>query len=258
MLPKPTYTGGSPASRNASSSFGSGRSSGRIQAPVWTMSRSVSSFHGARSGSAASQGLVREDVVADVVDRGQADRRAAPVERLRVQRVDALRVLCPEHPVVGLAHGRLPAGPRRRREVPRRQPEDVEGREHVADAELLGDIPCSRRHQAGRDDCVTPLGRCGKCLEPRGDELRREPERGVRRRRLQPGRHGSRRWAERDERRAYAGEELRELLVRRRAHPDLCPELAQPEGEGREGLEVAPRAPRRQQDTHVVISQVGG
>ena len=50
MLPKPTYTGGVPASRNASNSAGSGRSSGRIHAPVCTTSRSVGSRHGTGSG----------------------------------------------------------------------------------------------------------------------------------------------------------------------------------------------------------------
>ena len=56
MLPKPTYTGGVPASRNASSSAGSGRSSGRIHAPVCTRSRSVMPFDGHRVASAASHG----------------------------------------------------------------------------------------------------------------------------------------------------------------------------------------------------------
>ena len=55
-LPKPTYTGGVPASRNASSSAGSGRSSGRIHAPVCTTSRSGDPGHGPRIGSAASHG----------------------------------------------------------------------------------------------------------------------------------------------------------------------------------------------------------
>ena len=56
MLPKPTYTGGGPASRNASSSAGSGRSSGRIHAPVCTTSSSAGSGQGASTGSAASHG----------------------------------------------------------------------------------------------------------------------------------------------------------------------------------------------------------
>lgn len=56
MLPKSTYTDGVPASRNATSSSGSGRSSGTIQGPVCTMSRSVGSCHGSRVGSVASHG----------------------------------------------------------------------------------------------------------------------------------------------------------------------------------------------------------
>jgi hypothetical protein len=50
MLPKPTWTGGSPASMNLSNSSGSGRSSGRIQAPVCTMSRSVGPSKGPGAG----------------------------------------------------------------------------------------------------------------------------------------------------------------------------------------------------------------
>src|SRR5664279_56262 len=57
MLPKPKYTGGSPASRNASSSGDSGRWSGRIHAPVWNTSRSEDPGQGANVGSAASHGL---------------------------------------------------------------------------------------------------------------------------------------------------------------------------------------------------------
>ena len=56
MLPKPTYTGGSPESRKAVSSAGSGRSSGRIHAPVCTTSSSEVSCHGPRIGSVASHG----------------------------------------------------------------------------------------------------------------------------------------------------------------------------------------------------------
>ncbi len=56
MLPKPTYTGGVPALRNATNSAGSARSSGRIHAPVCMTSRSADSCHGPRVGSAASQG----------------------------------------------------------------------------------------------------------------------------------------------------------------------------------------------------------
>ncbi|MEV1198853.1 hypothetical protein [Microbispora rosea] len=55
-LPKPTQTGGSPSSRNLSSSGGSGRRSGRIQAPVCTTPMSAGSGQGPSVGSAASQG----------------------------------------------------------------------------------------------------------------------------------------------------------------------------------------------------------
>ena len=122
MLPKPTYTGGAPASRNASRSAGSGRSSGRIHAPVCTTSRSGVACHGPRTGSAASHGPVGEDVVADVVHRRQADRRPVGVQRLAEQRVDALGVQLPQHPVVGLLRRERLARPRQRRVVRRRQP----------------------------------------------------------------------------------------------------------------------------------------
>ncbi len=56
MLPKPTWTGGSPASRNATNSAGSGRSSGSTHAPVWTTSSPGVSCHGSRTGSVASHG----------------------------------------------------------------------------------------------------------------------------------------------------------------------------------------------------------
>ena len=55
-LLKLTYSGGAPAFRNASRSSGSGRSSGRNQAPVCTTSKSGDPGHGPRSGSAASHG----------------------------------------------------------------------------------------------------------------------------------------------------------------------------------------------------------
>jgi hypothetical protein len=52
MLPKPAYTDGVSASRNATSSAGSGRSSGRIYGPVCTTSRS-GGCHGPRTGDSA-------------------------------------------------------------------------------------------------------------------------------------------------------------------------------------------------------------
>ncbi len=56
MLPKPTYTGGAPSSRNADSSPDSGRSSRSVHAPVWTTSMPAVSGQGPRTGSAASHG----------------------------------------------------------------------------------------------------------------------------------------------------------------------------------------------------------
>ncbi len=56
MLPNPTYTGGAPASRNATRSSGSGRSSGTTHAPVCTTSKYAGSRHGSSTGSVASHG----------------------------------------------------------------------------------------------------------------------------------------------------------------------------------------------------------
>jgi hypothetical protein len=133
--------------------------------------------------------LVGEDVVADVVHRRQADRRATAVERLAVQRVHPLGVVLPQHPPVGLAPRGRCARPPPRRVVPRRQSHEVEAREHIADAQVLGHVPCAGRHQAGRQQRVTSLGRRAERVEPRGDQLGSEPERVLRRRWLRAGDH---------------------------------------------------------------------
>ena len=109
MLPKPTYTGGVPASRNATSSAGSGRSSGRIHAPVCTTSRSGVSCHGPRVGSAASHGWSVKTWSRTLSTGGRPiDARwvlsASPNSALH-----ALGVQVPQHPVVGHVRRERPA-----------------------------------------------------------------------------------------------------------------------------------------------------
>ena len=227
MLPKPTYTGGSPASRNASSSFGSGRSSGRIQAPVWTMSRSVRSFHGARTGIGRQPDLVREDVVADVVDRGQADRRAAPVERLARTARSRARRPAPRAPGCRspLAATACPAA-RSARSAATAARRCGSTRARSGCRASRRPIPRSSRHQAGRDAArhnPRPPREASRTARRRA-----RPRAGTRRPATAPsarppptastGRAGS---ASRPTR----AKQRHELLVRRRAHPHLRAEL---------------------------------
>jgi hypothetical protein len=109
------------------------------------------------------------------------------------------------------------------------------------DAQFLGHIPCAGRHQAGRQQRVTSLGRRGERVEPRGDQLGREPERVLRRRRLHAGHHRAHRRAERYQRHADTGQQRRELLIRRRAHPHLHTEFLQPHRESRQRFDVPAR-----------------
>ena len=150
MLPKPTYTGGSPASRNASSSAGSGRSSGRIHAPVCTTSRSAVPSHGPRVGSAASHGWSVNMNVADVVHRRQADRGPVGVDRRSEQRVPVLGVRVVQHV-------------RREEHVP------------VRDAQLLGHRLRDEVRHGGRQEQVASLGCLGDRVVLRGDELGHPP-----------------------------------------------------------------------------------
>ncbi len=199
-------------------------------------------------------GSTREDVVTDVIERRQAELRAPLVQGLEVQRVHPLRVLSPEHPVVSLVLRRLLAGAGSWCEMPRWQPEDVERREHIADAELLGDRSRPRRHEARRQDHVASFGCRGQRLEPGGDELRRQPERRIRSGCLQPCGDRPCRRTERRDRHPDSAEERPELLVGWRADPYFRPEFSQPQGEGGERLHVSSRAPRGEQDTHGAVA----
>ena len=126
-LPKPTYTGGVPASRNAASSAGSGRSSGRIHAPVCTTSRSGDPGHGPRIGSAASHGRSVKTWSRTLSTGGRPIAARWVLSGVAEQRVHALGVQVPQHPVVGHVRRERPARPRQRRVVRRRQ-DDRAGR----------------------------------------------------------------------------------------------------------------------------------
>ena len=116
MLPKPTYTGGSPAARNASSVVRERALVGQDPGPGLHDVEIRQVLPWGEDRIRRQPDLVREDVIADVVDRGQPDRRAAAVERLGVQRVDALRVLratapgCRSHPSGDCLPGRAAGG----------------------------------------------------------------------------------------------------------------------------------------------------
>src|SRR2546430_5114524 len=56
------------------------------------------------------------------------------------------------------------------RSVPRRQPEQVEARQHVGQAQLFGHVRRAGGHQTGREQRVAPFGRGGERLEPRSEE----------------------------------------------------------------------------------------
>ena len=249
-LPKPTYTGGVPASRNASSSAGSGRSSGRIHAPVCTTSRSGEPGHGHRIGSAASHGRSVKTWSRTLSTGGRPIAARWALSGVAVQRVHPFGVHVPQHPVVGHARRKRPARPRQRRMVRRRQDAAaVEG-----DAARSG-CPVSRRPTARRP----ASGR-----SPPARRIPRPPRRRCRtaRRPARP-RAGARPPASAASRRAPAraptgptgtsgtptrASQLRE--VRRRAHPHLRAECPQRHRESHQRFDVPARPPRRQQHTH--------
>jgi hypothetical protein len=108
-LPKPRYTGGVPASRNASSSAGSGRSSGRIHAPVCTTSRSAGSCQGARTGSAASHGRSVMTWSRTLSTGGRPIEARWVLSGSPTKRVVVLDVQVVQHPVVGHVWWQRPA-----------------------------------------------------------------------------------------------------------------------------------------------------
>ena len=189
-----------------------------------------------------------------------ADRRPVGVERRAEQRVHALSVQVPQHPVVGHLRGERPARPRRRLVVRRRQGDRLEARVHVADAQFLGHRPRAGRgrKQAGRHERVTSLGRRSDRVEVRGDHLGRAPGQVRRRRRRRPGHHRAHRPAGWHQRHADTGQQLGELLVRRRAHPHLRAEFPQPHRESHHRFDVPARPGRRQQHTHVATPSSAG
>ena len=141
MLPKPTYTGGVPASRNATSSAGSGRSSGSDPRAGLHDVEVRRLRPGVQDRVRRQPRVLAEDVVADVVHRRQAACGPVGVERRAEQRVHALGVQLPQHPVVGHLRWERPARQRERRVVRRRQEDRAVARVHGADAQFLGHRP---------------------------------------------------------------------------------------------------------------------
>ena len=233
MLPKPTYTGGVPASRNASSSAGSGRSSGRIHAPVCTTSRSAGSCHGPRTGSAASHGRSVKTWSRTLSTGGRPiDARWALIGspnsafRLWAFRSHSARLSVTSGGTAG----------QQRRVVRRRQPERTVGRVHVADAQFLGHRLRAGhgRGQAGRHQRVTSLGRRGgDRVELRGDQLggARSAAVGGFSVGSHPAHHLAYRRAGRHQRHADPGQQLRECPAARTPAPP------------RRAPATAPRAP---------------
>jgi len=86
--------------------------------------------------------------------------------------------------------------------------------------------PLAGRHQAGRHERTTILGRRGDRIELRGDQVGRDPRRVRRRWRLHSVHQRAHRLTDRDHRYADPGHLLREVSWR--AHPHLrakCPQL---------------------------------
>ena len=234
-LLKPTYTGGAPASRNATRSAGSGRyragsrrRSARRRDPA-TRPRAEDRVH-------CQPRPAREDVVADVVHRRQSDRRAMGVERVTVERIDSLRVDVPQHPVVRLARRERSARPRQRRLVRRREAAGEEADAHVVDAQRLGNRSHACGHQTGRHHSVTALGRGGDRVELHGDEIGRRPRRIRRRQRLFTVQHLAQRLAHRDQ--LHVGPRCKLREVRWCAHPHLRAELPQPQRESHQRFDI--------------------
>ena len=194
---------------------------------------------------------VGEDVVADVVHRRQADRRPVRVERVTVQRIHALGVHVPQHPVVGLARRERPARPRQRRLVRRRDAAGEEADEHVVDAQLLRNRSHACGHQTGRHHRVTALGRRGDRVELHGDQIRRRPGRVGRRQRLRAVQHLAQRLAHRDQRHADPCQRVpRSPAVRTPAPPRRVP--ATPRANPINGS-TSPRDPQDDNNTRIQL-----
>ncbi len=261
MLPKPTYTGGVPGVQERHQ-LGRERAFIRQDPRAGLDDVEVRRRPGAQGRvrrPPGAQGRVRrqprpvgEDVVADVVHRWQADRRPVGVNRRAEQRIHALGVQIPQHPVVGHVRWERPSRPRVRRVVRRRQGGRLVARVHVADAQFLGHRPRAGRgrEQAGRHQRITPLGCRSDRAELCADQLGRTPGQVRHRRRRRRSHHRLHRQAGRHQRHAGTGQPLRELLVRRRAHPHLRAELPQPHRESRHRFDVAARPVRQQQHAH--------
>ena len=256
MLPKPTYTGGVPASRNASSSAGSGRSSGRIHAPVCTTSRSGRLRPRGQDRVRRQPRVVGEDVVADVVHRRQAERRPVGVERRAEQRVHALGVQVPQHPVVGHVRRERLARPRQRRVSAAtagstgRRPRTRSGCPVSRPPTARRPRPASGRSPPARHIPRPPRRPCrtARRSTPR-DAGARPPTAASSRHRCTSSRTD---WPGRHQRHADTGQQLRE--VRRRAHPHLRAECPQLHRESHHRFDVPARPIRRQQHTHFVVS----
>ena len=195
---------------------------------------------------------VGEDVVADVVHRRQADRRPVGVDRRAEQRVDALGVQVPQHPVVGHLRRERPARLRERRVVRRRQ-DELAGRSRTRSG-----CPVSRPPTARRPRPATRRSPPARHIPrpPRrpcrtgGDQLGRAPGQSAAAAASHRGHQRAHRLADRHQRHADPGQQLRELLVRRRAHPHLRAECPQLHRESHHRFDVAARPIRRQQHTH--------
>ncbi len=158
-----------------------------------------------------------------------------------------------QHPSVAHVRWDWPARQRLRRVVRRRQVDRAEAHVHKADAQLLGHRPCAGRgrHQAGRHQRITSLGRRRELVELLGDQFGYEPRHVGRRRRCRPVQQRAHGLADRHQRHADLGQPLRE--VRRRAHPHLPAQCPQLHSECHERFDVPAPSIRRQQHTHCAV-----
>jgi hypothetical protein len=197
--------------------------------------------------------MAGEDMTANVVHLRQPHRCTVDVELLAEQRVHRRDVQLPELAVVGHIGWQRMSGKCVRRVVRRWQPDRAERCIRVADAELLSHRLRGgrRREQAARDDRITACSRHADGVELSAHHLGRALT-DVRTRALQRFLEPlAKRREGRRQRYVRAGEHLRDIFIRRRAHARVRADLAQPSGERGHRLHITARSKRRQQHSHV-------
>lgn len=205
---------------------------------------------------AGEQHFITEDIVADIVQRMQAERCAVAVDRLTEQRVLGRDIMVPERSVVGHAGWKRMPRIFMRPVARRRQPDRTEGAKDVADAPLLSDQTHggTGREEAARHHGIAAFGGRHERIVLPGDDLRRlagdEFGHAFGRCRCSASRHLLHPFAHRREgrRQRHAGADAQrgKLLITGDAHPHLDAERVQRCPKGHHRLHVAARTVGRQ------------